>query len=349
MVSEGGRLLPDVLRGGVTHLEMPLDSDNPLKLMRAAIKLARIARRDGVALLHARSAPAAWTASLVKRFTGLPLVVTMDDRMDEATARRRWHTKAIARADHVIAASNHMAARAAADHGIPAERLTVIPGGVDTGRFDPAAVHPDRVVKVAQRWLLPDGVPMILMPKRIVPEKGHEILIEALSRLGDRPFACILAGDDHGHESYRAKLEQMALDKGLAGRLRLVGFCEDMAAAYMLSDAVVSPGIVPAAFDLAAAEGQAMGRPVVGSAHGGLMELVLPGQTGWLVPPGDPETLAEALDRAISLTPTDRSRMAAEARERIVAHFSVADMCARTLGLYDMLLESTGEGLTAEA
>lgn len=349
MVSEGGRLLPDVLRGGVTHLEMPVDSDNPLKLARTALKLARVARRDGIALIHARSATAAWTASLVKRFTGLPLVVTLDHRPDEAAGRRRWHARAIARADHVIATSNHMAAHAAADHGLPMDRLSVIPGGVNLTRFDPAAVHPDRVVRVAQRWLLPDGVPVILMPTRIAPGQGHEILIEALSRLGDRAFTCILAGDDKGHEGYRRGLEKLALDKGLAGKLRFVGFCEDMAAAYMLSDAVACPRITPRAFDLTAAEAQAMGRPVVGSAHGGLSELVLQDKTGWLVPPGDPDLLAEALDRAISLGAAARTEMALCGRERIVSHFSLDHMCARTLALYDMLLQAGPRAMAATA
>ncbi len=347
LASAGGPLLPEVLRGGVAHLPMPLDGGNPLTLWRAAFKLARFARRDGTGLLHARGAAAAWTASLVKRFTGLPLVVTLDDGPEETAAWRRWHAGAIARADHVIVQSRHMAARAAADHGIPAQRMTVIPGGVDMARFDPAAIRGDRIARMAQRWLLPDGVPVILMPKRIAPDKGHEILIEALARLGDRPFACILAGDDRDNESYRLRLEEMAVMRGLGGRLRLVGPIDDMPAAYMLSDAVVCPGLMPEAFDLAAAEAQAMGRPVVGADHGALAELILPERTGWLVPPGDPDLLAASLARALDLDPAGRASLAATARERVAAHFSLSRMCAQSVALYDMLLGSQNRAATA--
>jgi glycosyltransferase involved in cell wall biosynthesis len=114
--------------------------------------------------------------------------------------------------------------------------------------------------------------------------------------------------------------------------------CDDMAAAYMLADVVVSASTEPEAFGRVAAEAQAMGRPVIASDHGGARETVLAGETGWLVPPGDPGALAKTLKTAIALDSATREAVAVAAREHIAAHFTAERMCARTLALYRSLL-----------
>ena len=91
--------------------------------------------------------------------------------------------------------------------------------------------------------------------------------------------------------------------------MRLVDYCDDMPAAYMLADVVVSASTDPEAFGRVAAEAQAMGRPVVATDHGGAQETVLPGKTGWLVPPGDPKALTTALEEALALDSTPRETM----------------------------------------
>ena len=81
---------------------------------------------------------------------------------------------------------------------------------------------------------------------------------------------------------------------GLADRVRLVGHCDDMPAAYMLADVVVATGGSRQGFSRTLVEAQAMGRPVVAEDGGGAAEAVRPGVTGWLAPAGDAAALAEA-------------------------------------------------------
>lgn len=85
-----------------------------------------------------------------------------------------------------------------------------------------------------------------------------------------------------------------------------------------------------------------MGRPVIATDHGAARETVLPGKTGWLVPPGDAKKLAEALAWALELSPIDRDRLAAEARAHIVRNFSSQAMCAATLDVYREVLAGNG-------
>jgi glycosyltransferase involved in cell wall biosynthesis len=116
--------------------------------------------------------------------------------------------------------------------------------------------------------------------------------------------------------------------------------CNDMPAAYMLSDVVVSASTDPEGFGRVVGEAQAMGRPVVASDHGGAREQLISGRTGFLFPSGDPEALAEGLRTALSLAPEVRARLHDEAIARVRAEFSKDQMCARTLAIYRELVRA---------
>ena len=113
-----------------------------------------------------------------------------------------------------------------------------------------------------------------------------------------------------------------------------------MPAAYMLADVVVSASTDPEAFGRVAVEAQAMGRPVVASDHGGARETVLPWQTGWLVTPDDPRSLAAAIADALALEAEARTRMAEVARAHVLKHFTVDQMRAATIDVYQRVLGS---------
>jgi len=105
---------------------------------------------------------------------------------------------------------------------------------------------------------------------------------------------------------------------------------------------VVSASTDPEAFGRVMIEAQAMGRPVVASDHGGARETIVPGVTGWLVPPGDAQALAERIEEALALSPTVRAAMARAASEHVRARFSTALMCSRTVALYREVLDAAG-------
>ena len=111
-----------------------------------------------------------------------------------------------------------------------------------------------------------------------------------------------------------------------------------MPAAYMLADVVVSASTDPEGFGRVIVEAQAMGRPVVATDHGGARETIVPGVTGWLVPPRDPAALAAAIGEALSLGAGERDALARRASAHVAAHFTREAMCARTIDVYEELL-----------
>tara|TARA_B100000686_G_scaffold339262_1_gene413023 strand:- start:453 stop:1649 length:1197 start_codon:yes stop_codon:yes gene_type:complete len=338
VVSSGGALVSELQRAGVTHITLPVDSKNPFVMLRNVKRLVSLIRKHDVALVHARSRAPAWSAELAAKRCRLPFVTTFHGTYDTGSPFKYWYGKVMARGERTIAISTFISDYIQRTFKTDPQRIVTIPRGIDPERFNPDNVSPERMIQLASSWRLPDGVPVVMLPGRLTRWKGQLVLIEAIARLNRDDFCCLLVGTDQGRARYRAELEARIRSAGLAGRMRIMDDMPDMPAAYMLADIVVSASTDPEAFGRVAVEGQAMGRLVIATEHGGARETVIARQTGWLVPPDDPDALAAALDEALSVSPELRSRIGQAARAHAVGNFTVAQMCARTLAVYREVL-----------
>jgi glycosyltransferase involved in cell wall biosynthesis len=342
VASAGGPMVRELERVGAVHFRLPTDSKNPLTMFANISRLGRLLATYPIDLVHARSRAPAWSARAAARRHGVPFVTTFHGTYNAGNFLKRYYNSIMTSGDRVIAISDFISQHVQANYGVAPERLSVIHRGLDLDRLDPAKVPAERVAKLAAAWRLQDGVPVILMPGRLSRWKGQMVMIEATAKLiaalGKESAVCVMVGDDQGRHSYRRQLERAVAAHGLGGAVRLTGECKDMAAAYMLADVVVSASLDPEAFGRVVVEAQAMGRPVIATDHGGPKETVLVNQTGWLVPPGDPDALAAALKTVLSLSPADRQGLALAARANIAQRFTVERMCARTIGVYTELL-----------
>ena len=340
VASSGGHMVLELDRGGAEHITLGLDSKNPFALRRNTAALARIIRSRGVDIIHGRSRGPAWSALMAGRRTGIRFVTTYHGTYNAQTYFKRRYNSVMAKGERVIAISDFIAGHINERYDVADGQLVTIPRGVDVDVFDPARTSAERIIQLATGWRLPDGMPVIILPGRITRWKGQGVLIDALARLGRTDIRCLLIGSSTGRESYRKELEGTIARHGLSGIVHIVDNCRDMPAAYMLADVVVSASTDPEAFGRVAAEAQAMGRPVVATDHGGAQETVLPGKTGWLVPPGDPEALTTALNEALALQSGPREAMARQARNHVCERFTVRSMCESTLDVYRQLLSA---------
>ncbi len=338
VASEGGPLEHELARSGARHVRLPLASKNPLVMRANVSRLVRLMRSQGVELIHARSRAPAWSAALAARHVRVPLVTTFHATYNAGGLIKRRYNGIMAKGERVIAISHFIADHIEQHYPVDPARIRVIHRGVDLARFDPERVSAERVIALAGRWRLPDGVPVVMLPGRLTRWKGQRLLIEALARVGDLEWVCALVGSDQGRTAYREELEALIDRLGLNGRVFMVGHCDDMPAAYMLADLVVSASTDPEGFGRVVSEAQALGRPVAVSDHGGAPEQLLPEETGFLFRPGDPADLAAAIERALLLTPEARHSLAARAITNVRDYFSKDQMCAGTLGLYREVL-----------
>ncbi len=336
VASAGGRLAAAVEQAGGRNILLPLASKNPLRIWWNAAKLELLIRAEQVDIVHARSRAPAWSAWLAAQRTGAHFVTTYHGAYGEGLPFKRRYNAVMARGERVIAISRFVAAMILRQHRIDPSRIRVIPRGADTFVFDPDAVSPDRVQRLAEQWQLPEGRPVVMLPGRLTGWKGQTVLIEAMARMARKDAVGVLVGAAQGRKRYARKLQHMAAALGVD--VRLVGDCTDMPAAMLLADVVISASVRPEAFGRVVVEAQAMGRPVIASDHGGAAETVEHGATGWRVPPGDAGALASSIDHVLSMPPDRVAAFGARARASVLAQFTVARMQDATLDVYREVL-----------
>ena len=334
VASEGGPMERELARAGAKHITLPLASKNPLVIRRNIKRLLAVIDQHKVEIVHARSRAPAWSAFYAAKERGLPFVTTFHGTYNQDLPFKKRYNAVMARGDRVIANSEFIAAHIRQHYQTDPARIRVIHRGVDMLRFDPSAVSAERVVALARRWNLPDGVPVIMLPGRLTRWKGQKLLLQALTLLSDLDFVAVIVGSDQGRDDYRTELEQDIRAKSLTGKAVVLEECDDMPAAYKLADVVVSASTDPEAFGRVVSEAQALGRPVVAANHGGAPEQLLMGRSGHLFPPGDAKGLAEGLRWALGLSQAERQLLAVDAYNHVRLFFTKEQMCAKTLGLY---------------
>lgn len=337
VATRGGRLAPRLDRAGGRLIQMDVGAKSPFAILSNARKLARLIRAEGVDIVHARSRAPAWAGLRAARMTGATFLTTYHGVHSEGFPGKRLYNSVMARGKIVIAVSNHVASVIAARHPF-AKDVRVIHRGVDMEAFNPAAVSHERIAQLIRRWGLEENPrPVIALPGRLTRWKGQETFIDAARILRDMrgadDFLCLMIGSDP-ESAFGRELAGRIAAAGLAQVALLGGGCDDMAAALKLSAVGVSASTQPEAFGRVAAEVQAMERPIIATDHGGARETVDPGVTGWLVPPGDAQALADAMQAALSLTPDQATAMGAAGRARVAEGFSLERMVAATLAVY---------------
>lgn len=349
VLTEGGRLVQRLRDTGAEVQFFPAAAKSPFRLLWNAHRIANVVRRAGVDLIHARSRAPAWSALIAARRTGVPFVTTYHGAYSEKSDLKRLYNSVMARGDAVIANSHYTSDLIRMRYGTPRAKLHVIYRGVDGRLFDPANVAPERVAAVRRRWGIAPNRRVVLHAARLTPWKGQKVVIAAAALLAQRGVlddtVFILAGDAQRRSAYKAGLAQQIRSAGLDERVRIVGHEDDMAAAFRASHVAVVASIEPEAFGRAATEAQVMATPVIATDIGAPPETVLgrPGvsadrATGWLVPPEDPQRLAEAIAEALAMAPDEHARMGTRARGHVLKAFSLKQMKQQTLQVYDSLL-----------
>ncbi len=334
VISAGGRMEGELIAmGGVLH-KTDIGSKNIFTVPPRVRLLRAIIQKYNIDIVHARSRAPAWPAYYAAKTEKVPFLTTYHGIYNGASGLKRYYNSVMARGTHIIANSNYTKAHIIKTHGTPPDAITVVPRGVQMDRFDPSHISSTDITAQRHRWNVSLDDILILLPGRLTRWKGQLVAIEALSHLPEN-YTLVLLGDAQGREAYVKELEEKAGALGLTKRIRMPGHSRDVPTALMAADIVVSASTDPEAFGRVAAEAQAMGKPVVATAHGGALETVLDGKTGYLVPPSDARAMAKAIERAVKNTNFD----AKAARERIAAQFSTQNLQRKTLAVYNDLLK----------
>ncbi len=310
-------------------------------LPRAARRVRLIARREGSRVLYSHNTWTHYVAAAARALGGASsgrLASVWHIHNDHS----RWLTRVVDRAAiragrvSAIAAVSESIGRPFAHLKPP---LAVVHNGIEVEACRSAALMP----LLRSRLGLDHDAVIAAYAGRLVAHKGIYVLLEAARLATSRApnLHVVVLGGSPRHEARDvvADLRARAASWGLEGRIHLPGHVDEVERYVADADIAVVPSTCADGCPLAAIEALCLGVPVVGSAIGGLPELVCDGQNGLLVPPGSAEHLADAIV-SLALEPDRRRRMARAAREDACVRFDAAAMTRRVAAL---LHEAAGD------
>ena len=282
--------------------------------VKSAVKLAHFVRNRQIEIVHAHIARDYPLAALAARRGGAQLIITRHLLFP----LNRLHALTLSRAGRVIAVSQSVARRLQSQRLFSADKISIVPNGIDLKRFDTATHNYSREEFCQQKRIAPEHF-LIGTVGEINQLKGQEEFLRAAAivarRLAEVDF--IIAGADASRTGeHLAALERLIAELDLIARVRLTGWLDDVAPLLGSLDLFVSASHTES-FGLSIAEAMASGLAVVATATEGAREMIEDGVTGVLVPVGDAGALAKAI---IALREDVEARARIGARSRVAAH-----------------------------
>ena len=297
--------------------------------MRASVdplvfgRLARSIRRARPDVVHTHLVHADFHGLTAARLARVPLLVSTKHGFNPFRSRRAFAAadRTVARlADVHVAISAGLARYLAENEGFDASAFEVVHYGIEPGPEPPS----------------PPGEPRLAIVGRLIPIKGHEVLLEALRLARDDvpELTLEIAGDGPLDSKLRATVTRL----GLAERVTFLGRVAPPAPVYERAEIVIASSFGEG-FGMVALEAMERGRAVIASDVGGLPEIVAAGETGLVVPSGDPASLARAIVE-LARDPQRTAALGAAGRQRALSAFSQVRCTERTEALYLTALET---------
>ena len=312
----------------------------PLALGAGWFKAMRVAQKRKATVMHGHWVVPGGAMAAAAR-PALPLVVSLHGSdvfvAERVAVARRVAARVFRRAEAVTACSADLGRRAVA-LGAAADRIEVVPYGVDLDRFKPDAEG--RRTRRAELGVS-DATPLVFAAGRLVRKKGFEYLIDALPMvIASPPPVVAIAGAGDLQEELAARARQA----GVADRVRFLGnLTQDAVGAWFAAaDVAVAPSVRDDSGNVdglpnVVLEALASGASLVTTSAGGIGDVVEADKTGLIVAERNPQALAAAID-ALLRDPDRRMRLAREARARVEARYGWPAAAARFEAAYDRAL-----------
>ena len=337
VVSAGGRLLPRLLAVGAEHVTMDIGRKSPMTLATVG-PLRRLIERADIDIVHVRSRLPGWVARFA--LAGMPASrrPRLASTVHGLNSPSRY-SAVMVRGERVICVSDCVRDYVMTHYpATETSRLRVIPRGIDPAAFPPAPL-PDLAARnwaAAQHPALGGEGPLLLLPGRGTRLKGHVDALDLLARLradGHDARLWLPGAREDGREAYIAEMEGIATRRGIAGAVAFTAPTDAIARAYAASNLVLQLSRKPEAFGRTVIEALAVGRPVLGWAHGGVGELLARLQPDGAVPPFDPTQLQQGALSLLERPGTTAGTMAG------LSDFTLQAMQQATLNVYAELIQ----------
>jgi sugar transferase (PEP-CTERM/EpsH1 system associated) len=300
-------------------------------------RLYRLLRHECPTILHSWMFHANLPGRVLGRLAGVPIIVTSRRNVNIGGVLREYLNRWTARLDDRVIAVCELARQAEIKRArVPPDKVVTIYNGVDAEQF--SATNPQVVAQVRQAFGIPVDVPLVGAVGRLHRQKGFADLLTAIAQVQEHipTVRLLLVGDGE----LRDDLEIQAQLSGLSNVVTFTGTRSDVPEILAGLDMFVLPSLWEGMPNVIL-EAMSASLPVVATAVGGTPEVVVDGVTGLLVPPRDPDTLAQAIT-CLLRDPDLRRKMGRAGRERGEQHFSIKKTVQETEILYETLMREKG-------
>lgn len=341
VISNGGSLLAELQDNRVQHIKLAIHSKNPFIFLLNLWRLKSLIDSLKPDLLLPYSRIPTWLIYFLCKKRNIPFVShCLGIHSMGKFGIKRFYNSVLMRGERVIANSNFTKTYFLTYYQEPPSKIRIIPRSADTAFFNQNKDQAETIKILRKQWQASYEKIVILLPARFSYRKGHETLISALKLIKEQKindFHVVMLGNYQSNYSYYKRLTQLIADLDLINDVFFADDGTDMLKAYAAADIVLSISIEPEAFGRTIIEAQAMGRLVIASRHGGVLETIEDEVTGFLVEPGNAKALASTLIRIKAMDPTQKQEIMFNA-QKSAGNFSKKLMCKRLVDLYKEII-----------
>lgn len=285
-----------------------------------AARLAAIARAERADCLYLNNDLVTNLPGMIAgRLLGLPII---QHERDIPAPISRLATSVARHATRLLAISTPVR-QALESMGFPTERIRMVPEGLDLAQYEPAAA--EDIQRVRQELGIARDEKVVVLVGMVMDWKGQHVLIDAAPKVlrRHRDTKILIVGESPpGGDGYLNQLKSQIGALGLSDKVVLSGYRSDIPTVLQAADVVVHASTSPEPFGRVVIEGMVMRRPVIATAIGAPPEIIRHGETGYLVPPGDPEALADTIVKLFD-HPEIAANLGDAARREVLRKYSI--------------------------
>lgn len=324
VISSGGILVKELEAAGIIHYKLSVDKKSLMNILRMVPEVAKIIQKEDIDIVHARSRVPALISYLAARKTKCTFITTCHGYYS-----KHFFSRIMARGKLVIVPSQVIGRHMISDFNVAPERLRLIERSVNLSRFTfkPSSERSKTEIIIAN-------------VARLTPLKGHSYFLKAMAKLiRTYPHLKVwIIGDNVSNPSYRQELEVLSRRLGLSHCVKFFGHRDDVERLLNNVTVAVLSTVTAEAFGRTIIEAQASGVPVVATKVGGVVEIIEDAVNGLLVPPKDPEAMAQAIIRILR-NPKLTQSLVDNAYKKVKELYTLTRMVDKTLSVYQEALD----------
>ncbi|MDR0423511.1 MAG: glycosyltransferase family 4 protein [Rickettsiales bacterium] len=344
VLTTNGILIPKIKLNGGNVLLLDVKTKNPIKMFINIFRIKNILIKNKIDLVDVVSRAPAWSVYFACKSLGIPLVTTVHGNysVGRYSFFKRKYNSSMFLGDAVICVSNFIKNSALEKYNIFKKKyyeskVFVVPRGCDTEQFNRESVSNNRIINIVDTLNIPNDKQILLLPGRFADWKGQLYFLDVLKKIENKNYICCMVGSTK-NKKYVNKVFERVRKYKIDLFVRIVDSVRDMPALYNVADVVVSSSIRGEAFGMVTLEAQSMNKIVVATKHGGTMETIDDGKTGFLVNPKNIEEFAKIIDNILVMPKEEKEKIGENARRSVINNFSIQKMCENTMNVYKKFL-----------